>query len=385
MKNHVYCIGLLLVGVGLANGLGFGLPSLPKLPNPLNPKASYNSPSLPGGPSFSVNVSGNAGSVAEGLMQPKLPQFPGLPQLGGNSGSNGNSGSSCGLPQLPGVPSFPGAPKLPGFPSLPGMPSLPGFPGSNSSSNSLSNSSSFGNLPGVPNFFDPNALSNLMPNASNFANPNSTVGNALDGLQSAVKNANNSANQALSNFQDFSNNLSEQIKNASDAAQSRVKEQLQGLSSGVRSCVEENGNPGQAGVQAAQQSAMQCVQKKVEEAVSIVSNTRSDVQAAQLGLDYVRGNLSNCRVNVSMSLAELPTYDSSSPSCVAAALFSIQPETILLPINLATNGAQAVALVQGLQAYAMKRVANMMGKVAKASLENTLAIGKGTPNRAIKG
>ncbi|XP_063696186.1 uncharacterized protein LOC134827465 isoform X2 [Culicoides brevitarsis] len=360
MKNYVCYFGLLLLGVTIANGqFSFpGLPKAPKLDSFLNPKASFNPPSLPGGPTFSMNVSGSAGSNIENLMNPKLPQLPGL------SGGNSNSNNPFGLPSLPGMP------QLPGMPKLSDVPSLSGFSGFNSSSNS---SSSFGSLPGMPNFFDSNGFAKLMPNSSNFANSNSTVGDALNSLENAVKRANDSANQALSNFQNFGNHLGEQIKNASEAAQSRMSQQLQGLSSGVRNCVEKNGNPGQAGVQAAQDSAVQCVQKKVEEAVGIVSNTRNDFQAAQQNLDYIRENLANCQVNVSMSLTDLPKFNSSSPSCVASALFSIEPENIF---NLATDAAQAVGLVQGLKTYAMKCLANMMGNVAKASLENTLAIGK---------
>lgn len=55
---------------------------------------------------------------------------------------------------------------------------------------------------------------------------------------------------------------------------------------------------------------------------------------------------------------------------------SIQSETLLLPINMASHGAQAVSLVQGLQAYAMKCMATLMGDIAKSTMTTTLAVGK---------
>lgn len=58
------------------------------------------------------------------------------------------------------------------------------------------------------------------------------------------------------------------------------------------------------------------------------------------------------------------------------ALLSIQSETILLPINMASHAAQAVSLVQGLQAYALKCVATLMEDIAKSTLTTTLAVGK---------
>lgn len=55
---------------------------------------------------------------------------------------------------------------------------------------------------------------------------------------------------------------------------------------------------------------------------------------------------------------------------------SVQSDTLLLPVNMATHVAQAVALVQGLQAYAMRCAGKLMGDIAKSTLDTTLAVGK---------
>lgn len=55
---------------------------------------------------------------------------------------------------------------------------------------------------------------------------------------------------------------------------------------------------------------------------------------------------------------------------------SMQSDTLLLPFNMVNHAAQAVALVQGLQAYVLKCVSNLMGDIAKSTLDTTLAVGK---------
>uniref|UniRef100_A0A336LRG2 CSON001242 protein n=1 Tax=Culicoides sonorensis TaxID=179676 RepID=A0A336LRG2_CULSO len=334
---------------------------------------------------------------------PGMPTLPGLPQLNSNPSSLFNSLPKMSLPGLPQISNpFDNMPKF-------GLPSLPGLPQSNSDlSSTLKNLPKMPSLPQMPNLFDPNLLSKLpsipglpdlnslmsglnsdemkqllgVPDVSNLGNSlsNGTVESALDNLQSkvndAAKRANDTANSALSGLQSVGNTLSNEINKVSKSAEAQVNSTMKGLSSDIRDCVNQNGNPGSAALKTAQKSAQKCVQDKIDEAKSIINGTRNDIQQAKLGVDYLRGNLSNCHLNVSMNLASLPTFNASQPACLASALLSVQSETLLIPLSLASHGAQAVGLVQGLQGYAMKCMANLMEEIAKATLSTSLSVAK---------
>lgn len=194
--------------------------------------------------------------------------------------------------------------------SLPGIPGLPGLPDVNSIASALG-SPEAKNLLGV---LDVSSLSSPLTNG--------TVESALNNLQSisdnAAKEAKASTDNALSNLQTYGKSISQEIDNVSKSAQAQINTTMQRLSSDVKDCVNKNGNPGSAGVEAARQSAQRCVQNKINEASSIVNGTLRDIEAAQLGVNYLRGNLSNCQLNVSASLTSLPTFSASKPACIAS-------------------------------------------------------------------
>lgn len=162
------------------------------------------------------------------------------------------------------------------------------------------------------------------PDVSTLSNSltNGSVESALDNLRSlsdnAAKDAKNKVDNAVSSLEKYSKGISNEIDNIASKAQSQVNNTISSLSTDVQDCMNKNGNPGTAGLNAARDSGLRCVQNKVNEARSIADGAKDDIQKALLSVEYVRGNLSNCNLNVSMSLVSLPSFSATKPACIAS-------------------------------------------------------------------
>lgn len=151
---------------------------------------------------------------------------------------------------------------------------------------------------------------------------NGTVDSALANFESSVGKSSNESRQRLdgvsNGIQSFASNASKTINEQANQAISQLNNTLSALQSDVRSCVESQGNPPAVAINTARNQAEQCVRNKVNEALSIVNGAANDVNSARLGAQYVRGNLSNCQLNVSMSLTDLPKVSAPKMACIAS-------------------------------------------------------------------
>lgn len=188
-------------------------------------------------------------------------------------------------------------------------------------------------LPGLPNLkeilgkFNTTRMKELLglPDLSALESKdlsNSSVESAMDSLQKSTDNAINDAKKKIegiyNNFKEHAKDMLNEANLLVISTRTELNQTIHKLDSDIRNCVEEYGNPIEDGLDAAQENAEKCLNNKINEAKYIVDKTLIDVNSARMGINYLRGNLSNCQLNISISLGSIPLIDASQAACFAS-------------------------------------------------------------------
>lgn len=231
----------------------------------------------------------NAFNVTDKAFKDILSRIPGIDQIFNGKGKK-IEGKGFSLPKLP---------------KLPGLPNLKDFLGK-------FNTTRIKDLFGLP---DLSALESTDLS-------NDSVASAMDSLQKSTDNAINDAKKQIegiyNNFKDYAKDMLSEANSMVVSARTQLNQTIHKLDNDIRNCVEEYGNPIEDGLDAAQDNAEKCLNNKINEAKDIVDKTLIDVNSARMGINYLSGNLSNCQLNISISLGSMPLIDTSQATCFAS-------------------------------------------------------------------
>lgn len=161
-------------------------------------------------------------------------------------------------------------------------------------------------------------------------------------LQSAfeqfAKAVNASLVQGLSRIQNSSQRLNETalstiaaVENIATTGIEDIERRIQQYNETVRDCIRDNATQYQAIISAARDEAVACVSNKSSSAIEIIEKGRNDIVGAISGAQNLSATIENCSSQ---------NYNFGVFSCFLSAIFNIQSQTVLLPIQMVKRVAE---------------------------------------------